>query len=90
MAYGEETVLLHVDNRVGHSPKTNLYLPFPLGLDRPHLLRQIYPTSFNERHRFYLEMQRSSNFQSIRKEGLFFSFTSSLPIDKLSAVQGMG
>lgn len=65
VARGEKTVLLHVDNGVGHSPETNLYLSFPLGLDRPHLSRQIYPACFSEIHRFFLEMQRSSNFQSI-------------------------
>lgn len=56
MVYDEEMVLLHVDNVVGHSPKKNLYLSFPVGLDRPYLLRhKIYPANFNEICKFYLE-----------------------------------
>lgn len=61
MAYGEETVLLHVDNVAGHSLKKNPHLSFPVGLDRPYLLRhKIYPASFNEIRQFYLEMLRDT------------------------------
>jgi len=61
MVYGEGTVLLHVGNAVGHSPKKNPYLSFPVGLGRPYLLRQkVYPASFNVIHKVYLEMLRDT------------------------------